>query len=245
MTDSFNFYVDSRDGEVVGNSPADILFINVLGQNIASDHYAISLEQCIIPNLEYPINTKNNTFQFEEGGGGGVVTATLDPGNYTGATLATQIKTQMEAVSPNTYTYTASYLSDQSKMNIQTTLPDTFKILSDNETLGFTVQSSFVSGFTGDNPIRLDGSTYYDITSNLQTLNMSTSGRTNVLARIHNLVNYGGLNFFENQNSADSTQISGGSMDRFEIRIVDDKGQLVEFPSTAHWSAMFRMTRVS
>ena len=246
MSNSYTFYVDSRDAYIVGDSPADILLVNVLGSNLASDHYSISIEQAIIPNLEYPINSKNNTIVFREASDDATTyTATLTKGNYTGTTLAAEIATQMTAVTGNGYTYTASFDTSTLKLDISAGLPDVFKIVEANDTLGYNVGTSFVSSKIGDLPVRLDGTQYIDIVSNLQTLNLTSSGRTNVLARIQNVVNYGGILFYQNQNDADSTQISNGALDRFELQLRDDRGRLLELPANSHFSLAFRLTRIS
>jgi len=46
----------------------------------------------------YVITSSNNKLNFKESGGGPELTATLTAATYTAATLATEIKTQMEAV---------------------------------------------------------------------------------------------------------------------------------------------------
>lgn len=56
----------------------------------------------------FVIDSTNNKLNFKESGGGAELTATLTSGTYTSTTLATEIKTQLEAVGAATYTVSKS-----------------------------------------------------------------------------------------------------------------------------------------
>jgi hypothetical protein len=239
---SFEFFIDSRDSIQVGSNPSDVLLVNVLGSGISSDHYTLSVEQCIIPNLEYPVNSKNKSFTMTDHAAGQVV-VTLTEGTYTGATLATEVEAKVQAATGDAG-YSCTFDSTTSRLTLTDVLPDTFTIDTDNDMLGFVAFTTPTAAYIGDNPIRLDGSTYFDIASNLTTLNLTSSGRTDVLARIQNVVNYGGLNFYDNRNDSDSTQLSGGALDRLHLQLLDDRGRLLELPANSHWSLAIRLSKV-
>jgi hypothetical protein len=66
----------------------------------------------------FTITDSNKYIDFKESSGGAEATATLTTGDYTSTTLATEIKTRIEAVSPNARTYTISYSSTTGKWSI-------------------------------------------------------------------------------------------------------------------------------
>jgi uncharacterized protein YaiE (UPF0345 family) len=70
-------------------------------------------------NGNYVITTSNNKIDFKESGGGPELTATLAAGTYTAATLATEIKTKMEAVN-GADTITVSRSASTGKWTIST-----------------------------------------------------------------------------------------------------------------------------
>lgn len=62
-----------------------------------------------LPNSFYNVNSSNNVVYFYETGAS--TSATIPVGNYTASSLATQLKTSMDAVSTVTYTITYSNIS--------------------------------------------------------------------------------------------------------------------------------------
>ncbi len=64
-------------------------------------------------NGHFEITTSNNKIDFKESSGGGELTATLTPGDFTTATLRAEIKAKMELVGGETYTVTYDVKSGQ------------------------------------------------------------------------------------------------------------------------------------
>ena len=77
----------------------------------------LRLNTASIPFTWYPVNSINNKIYFNEDAGA-TLTAVLTPGNYTYATLATEIKTRMDAASTATKTYTVTYDATLNKFTI-------------------------------------------------------------------------------------------------------------------------------
>lgn len=67
------------------------------------------VEWATIPNTLYNVSTTNNVLAVTSGTG----SATLTPGNYTGATLAAEVQTQLTAVHASARTVTYSSISNK------------------------------------------------------------------------------------------------------------------------------------
>lgn len=70
-----------------------------------------------IPFTYYVFQTYNNTFTLQENAGG-PATVTIPVGNYTAAQMATQLAASLNAVSPNSYVYSATFSSITQKFTI-------------------------------------------------------------------------------------------------------------------------------
>lgn len=92
----------------------------------------------------------NDTIEFDEGGAG--FTATLTAGYYTAASLATELKTQMEAVGGGTYTWTRNIITKL--WTVVESVVGTLNIDWASSTaawlLGFTANDTGAVTYTGD-----------------------------------------------------------------------------------------------
>lgn len=79
---------------------------------------AVKILEAQIPFSYYVFNQFNNTFQLTESEGGGTVTATIAEGNYNSATILGAVKAALEAVSPNTRTYTVFFNTASQRLQI-------------------------------------------------------------------------------------------------------------------------------
>jgi hypothetical protein len=190
------------------------------------------------------VNQNNNLVYFSEEDGP-LLTAILNPGNYTGTTLAAELKRVMDDI--GSHTYTVTFNSITSKLTVATNIPNVYGWRFSNTfrsaalLLGFPdTDSDNLTAFISTDPIRLDYSLYYDIITNLGSGNMSSSGRYSILARIANTTPPNTILFYENQNDADSSVISN-DLNQIEIRLVDDKGNVLPLNATAHISYTFRI----
>ncbi len=75
------------------------------------------VDSAIIANEFYTFDSRNNKIKFQENSGS-AVTITIPTGNYTSSSIATTLKTILEADSPNTRTYTITYTSLTGKLTI-------------------------------------------------------------------------------------------------------------------------------
>lgn len=121
---------------------------------------AVTLVDAMIPNTLYNIDSSNNALGFKVGATS--FTATLIPGNYTPATLVTEIANQMNTVASGSGVTFAAAVNDTTfKITISGT-GGTFQLLFSSATspwreLGFSNADTGVgSSFTGSNAAQLD-----------------------------------------------------------------------------------------
>jgi hypothetical protein len=99
-------------------------------QTVDIDGKDLKLVSASLSNTVYVINGHNNTFQFSEPTGPATPTATLTQGYYTPTQLATEIGTQMTAVTAVAATYTGTYGQTTKKIVITNAVADpAFSIL--------------------------------------------------------------------------------------------------------------------
>lgn len=129
------------------------------------------LKNTIIPNSIYVVNDTNNKIYFNENGSGSDSTATLTNGNYTTATLATEIGTQMTAVTAFARTYTATYSSVTNKFTI-TVSASTFKMRMGTNT---TNSARYITGYNADDATYISSHTsdvMVNLTNNVYSCNI-------------------------------------------------------------------------
>jgi hypothetical protein len=146
------------------------------------------LKNAIIPNSIYIVNDTNNKIYFNEFGSGSDLTATLLNGNYTTTTLATEIGTQMTAVSGFARTYTATYSSLTNKFTI-TVSASTFKMRMGTNT---TNSARYITGYNTDDATYISSHTS-DIMVNLSNNVYSC----NIVIQSQNMTNY----LYDNSNT--------------------------------------------
>jgi len=208
---------------------------NIRGFNIA-------MQNIEIPNVVYPFNSNNNKIYFQENGGG-TLTATISENSYTGPTLATEIKTRMDAA--GTLTYTVSWDNIAKKFTISVSLPDVFEFVAGSadafEELGFDDRLfSQVSTTTSDAPANISGSQYIDIITNFSTVNCSVGTTSNVLARVPLNVAFGNIIYYEPATD-DSLFVTETNLDEVFITLRDDRGNLWDLPFNANVSITFKI----
>jgi hypothetical protein len=242
---SFNLYLDTREAQaLVNGTPSDAVYNLQWGQlHLADRGYSVSLEQASIPNLVYGVNGNNAVISFSENGSPTILTATLTHGNYTPALLATELKTRLDAAGSNTYTVV--YTPTTGKLTITANATNTFAIRSPSELLGFTTINTFSISKEGNHVIRLDGTLYVDVVAmNLRLPSRTTSGRTNVLARIYLDVGFGFIQRYDNSNNADAVPLLDGSINQLEVQLRDDQNRLWVLPETAHVGLTLRFEKL-
>ena len=236
------FLFDSRHALNSG-TPHDCMFTLTKSIDIASS--TIVLDNCIIPNLRYNVNSQNNTIIYKKNGGAST-TVTMTPGEYSYSTLLTALDSLLTSAFA-TITVTLDLTTDI--VTIATGSADTIQLVTGStlaeEILGFDLNTSDATSITGLYPIRLDGTTYIDVEAlDFPTSTYSTYGTRAILARIPMTSPYGTVVYFVNPHGNNGIQGSVGSFQQLQIRLLDDRGRPFILPANAHVSFTFYVTPV-
>jgi len=240
---SIFLFINSNDREYSSDTSPNHFHILMRGMYNDYPKIAVSLENITFYNLEYGINSNNNTLLFrEDGNDAKTYTATITAGNYNTTDFCTALATAMGTAGTNVYS--ATYSPITGKITITCVLPDTFKIVGGTllNDLGFIAQTSFAAGSTGVYPINLAGTTYVDLCMNLYCKNQKT-GRNygRVFARIPVDKPYGSLITWVNASDTDNITLSGDQLDELYIDLFDDKGNPFDLPKNATVSITLRV----
>lgn len=244
MSSTQLLFLDSDHANHIGGTPSDLIFN--LNFNVANDMsgYALAVQSVSIPNMVYPINSKNNKIYWKEDGGA-TITSTLTENNYSGTQVATELQTQLNADTGIARVYAVSYDTQSKKLTIDTgILPNTIQFVSgDNDAyieLGFEGDSSALNQYEGAYPVYLAGSQYIDIQADITTNNYSSNGKTNILERIPLNFNFGSIITYQNTTD-DYIDLNEDSINTLEVRILNDKGNLWELPANAQVSLVCKL----
>jgi hypothetical protein len=170
-------------------------------------------------------------------------TATLTPQNYNAQEFVDEIVSQMTSSSGNGYTYTGSFNDQSKKITINST--GNFRFDETYYEAGFNViQLFFDTTYTGNNTVRIDGSMYIDVLSNLGTYTYSSDGRSGILFRIPLNVPYGSILYYENKNE-DWFQVSANDMSYFEFRLRDCENKPWTLPSNCDVSITMKLRLIN
>lgn len=198
---------------------------------------AISLEGAILPNMKYPIS--GYSLVFYENSVATPLTAVLTDGFYDDNDFIAMLKTQMEAVGANTYTIT--FDANTYKLNILANLLNTVQLRFEQSTTGLNKVLGFAEGassdFTSldsDYPIDLSGTPYLDIDlEGLSNNNMITSFiSSSIIGRVQLTVPFGGIQYYQSQESDDYSTIDGRYIHRMRVRVLDKDGEVWAIPET-------------
>lgn len=196
-----------------------------------------------IPYSYYNVNIYNHHFRLNVDGTNYFVVIT--PGNYNANTLITELLTQMAILGLTTVSITLS--SFTGKLTFTTTSPS-MTILYTNNTankfLGFSTTTN-ISGttITAPYPLNLLYTLKIRISSTALVTNYldsALSGSSNFLASFPVSAQNFGVILYENPLNIQS-EISVRSLNGFDIQILDDYGNLINF-NNIDWTATMLIT---
>lgn len=231
-------YVDSRDSRLYSASadsnPARIRvnLPHVFGSRKFNE---VILREACVPNLIKPCNSTNNTLTFQENNVAVDIPIVIPEGFYDGLTMATALQSQMNTAGSNTYA--VSYNSTLKSLSIQMTVGTNFLISSESDLLGFLPVSSFGTIYNGPQPVRLDGLLdYVSLEMSGHSFdNYSTSGRYDILSKIHLTSGYGDVVYYTDE-SNNFLKMKSSELNYIDLTLLDPKGNTVILPSNAHCS---------
>ena len=229
------YYVDSSH-RISGTS--NDLRLSLSSKHSQSDEHELKVLQAIIPNSYYLINSSNNTFTCNDGSD---KTITLTQGNYASlSTLATEIKTQLDA--STIYTFTVSANTGTNKLEFSTTGAFTLSAFNESlgDVLGFEASTSYAStanALTSVNVCNLVGTQYIDIVSDISTNSSTSNGlrESQMLARVPvSLVNSFDLMVYSPP-TGDKSGHQAKSLRSLSLRLVSQYGNTLDLNGKS-WS---------
>lgn len=209
--------------------------------------FRLALQNVEFVNAVYPINSNNQNVYFSESGGA-TKTAVLTPNGYTGAQMATELKTQLESANGTAITYTVTYDSQSKKFTITPsagTIAFIDGVLNAYEELGFDSSNlaATAASQTSDFPVNLAGSRYVDVITNFAGHNHSVSTTSNVLVRVPLGVAFGEIVFYE-PHTDDALFVNATQLNEVHVQLRDEKGYMYELPTNAHLSLTLKVQPV-
>lgn len=240
-------FINSEDRSYKSSTSPSNFSIQINSTLADAPRSSLSVESITFFNLEYGVNSTNNTLTFRENSDDGTdYSVTITPGNYSATEFVTVLKNAMDAIGANTYT--VSYSSTTGKINITVLLPDTFKLVSGSmltNVLGYEAMTSFLATKTADYPINLAGTSYVDVTLGLANRNIvSGIGQYRPFIRIPVSVGFGSLVEFTNSSDSDESIIATDDLDEFNIVMYNDKRQVFDLPRNAVVSIVLKVKSI-
>lgn len=191
-------------------------FFNVVG---------FKIDSVILANEFYTFDSRNNKISFKEGAGS-VVSITIPTGNYTSSSIATTLKTILEAGSENTHIYTITYSSLTGKLTIAVNT-STFTLLSVANNayyeLGLTNSLDSASSSISGEIIDLSGvKTVYLVSSAFGTdVGNLVGSNYNILSSIP--VNNSFLSILSYQNSNEYIDVNLDNLFSIDFVLLDER----------------------
>lgn len=164
---------------------------------------AFSIGSVCIPFSFYTFRSTNNKFGIAEGGG--TLTATITPGNYTATEMTTVLAAALNAVTTTPLVYTVTFDSTTGKFTISATGNFTIvgSISNFATQLGFETDSTVSASKVATNCADLTGSCYISIKSNALSRSNYYLKKTNTTSGNTDLI------YVENSNVLTMVPISG------------------------------------
>lgn len=128
---------------------------------------SIKIRSVEIPNSFYPVNSNNNTIQFQDNVPN-TYSVTLTPGSYTSSELLTELETQMSSALAG---FTGGSFDDNTLKFTLSNGTNDFKILDSTTTtaqklIGLSGDTALGSSWTSDNAVNITGPSFLFIMSN-------------------------------------------------------------------------------
>lgn len=246
-TQPFNLYINSKNRPNPDNTPSSAFRMPLAFQPLHISR--VTLLTAVIPNTLYAFRNDaivtNNYFDFIDSGG--INSIQITPGTYNSSQFVSELQTQLNAGSPDTYTVT--YNMTTLRLNITSTfagfsiLGATGPNLSQNclYLLGFK-NIDTVAGLsqTAPNAINIQGPKEIFIKcSQFQTPIHDTTNSLVCMFQISMTVPFGNIVYHEQFNTHESgINIEQRSIANLDIELVDENGKPVVLDSD--WSCLLR-----
>lgn len=220
-------FLDSRDSLATGR--ANQFDWSLTGvNNQLTQNILFSVDQFTMPNSRYVIHTYNK-FLYVQQNGGGTQIATLTEGNYTATTLATEMKTRLDALGINTFTITYSSTTQKYTISVGV-LPNVVQFVAGSYNpysvigLDLNVHKSAVNNLVFSSQVNLAGTQFIDIVcTSIPNPNIKSGTSYPLLWRVPCNVPIGSLIYWEDYSNR-NVKVSPYQLDNLSITILDDEG---------------------
>lgn len=240
--------LNSRD-KLAGTNTDYVIYLS--NYNYARGLVTVSVESVSFFNTQYPINVNNNIIKFEEDNDSIILTATIPEGSYTVTQLMVELKTQLESVGANTYTFTYSSISGKITIDVSTGVSIEFHFDQTTspigDIIGFTnVLISSPISQSGAYPVNLSGVLYVDLELSRWANNNILSGRTSnsIFHRIPLDVKYGGYILYQASLANDFTYLADEQLQTIQIRLLNPDGSVFLMPNNFDLNVVLRIESV-
>ena len=238
-------FLDSRDSYVTGR--ANQFDWSLAGvNNQLTQNILFSIDQFTMPNSRYVIHSYNKYLYVRQNGGGTQI-VTLTEGNYTAATLLTEMKTCLDALGINVFTITYNSSTQKYSMNVGI-LPNVFRFVSGNYNtyavigLDLTQHTTAVNTYTFTSQVNLSGTQFIDIIcTSIPNTNLKSGLAYPLLWRIPVNVPIGSIITWEDYNKR-YTKVQPYSLDNLSISLLDDEGNPYDLDPLHPLTIVIRLT---
>jgi hypothetical protein len=220
-------------------SSVQFSFVGLLTDDPTVRSISVSIQNAQFPYSFYNINVYNNILVASDGANP-PVSVSLTRGNYNANTLIAEIENKLDAVgikmviTISKITGLLTFTHNNSDFTFYSNGSTCFKVLGFNPALNYT---SVARALNAPYPLNLLGTLKMRIASltlSVNTIDSSVGGSLNVLASIPINAGNFGLIMFENTNNI-SNQLNLRVLDGFDLEILDDDGNLINF-NNAYWT---------
>lgn len=221
-------------------SSVQFSFVGLLTDDPTVRSVSVSIQNAQFPYSFYNINVYNNVLVVALDADP-PVTITLTRGNYNANTLITELLTKFNdanvkhfQISISKITGLLTFTNNNHNFTFFSSGSTIFKVLGFNPALDYT---SVAQALTAPYPLNLLGTLKMRIASltlSVNTIDSSVGGSLNVLASIPINAGNFGLIMYENTNNI-SNQLNLKVLDGFDLEILDDDGNLINF-NNAYWT---------
>jgi hypothetical protein len=226
LTYSELYFTSDQFDSGTNNNPSYLLTHQI------QDVKKIKVSSVSVPFSYYIVNANTQVFTFEEAAGG-PVSFNITNGNYNSTTFPAQLKSQLEANSNGTETYTVTISASTNKLTIASTAVFEIDIASSSSITGFTTATSSATTHTADNVINLSGTSNLFLRSNLanflqrDSIVENNNTYNNVLKQIPINANSGDI-IFKEFSDTDYLEISADVSD-ITFSFTDDSNNTIDF----------------
>lgn len=241
MSSTHWIFLNSNDA-INSNKPSEANWHLTHQNNLGNENFLLHIDEVQLPNAVYVVNSNYDSFSITDTGGTDTITLTHQ--NYTGAQLATELQTQLNASGTLNGTFTVTYDSQTLKITIASTVA--YVINSGNvlDIVGYTVlPTTSGTSTTGDSPVRLDGTAYVDLITSLGKSSYSSRNITNTFFRICLNADVGSMVYYTPK-TQHGIKLNSPDLTSFSIRLIDDKGNLYDLPPNCDISLTLRLESI-